>query len=187
QEEIEVYRNDFESSDLSFIENGLITSFNNSQVLGRYNNMGFVLSLNNLTKHNVLKLSFDLNIHDNWDGNLGPDIWQMRVDNDILLNTTFSNEHCPQFHCLPQSYPNNYPNSNNNPKAGAENIDLPGACQSAGRTFVTTTYKISKTILHNKKSFRLECKDMLKEAVADQLCDESWSIDNIQVKVVELD
>src|ERR1700757_3935684 len=80
-----VYTNDFESGNLTNIQNGVISKFNGSSVLGNYNcknNKGyFTLSLNNLPSHDLITISFDLYIHDTWDGNKtapdGPDIWQM--------------------------------------------------------------------------------------------------------------
>ncbi|RYX83878.1 hypothetical protein EON73_03635, partial [bacterium] len=131
--QVAVYQNNFENNNLTSIQNGTISQFNGSNVLGNYNNQNFTLSLKNLPVHDLVLVTFDLYIHDQWDGNqaapAGPDIWQMLVDGDIFINTTFSNAACGVgAFCPPQSYPNNYPNSNHNPKAGAYQTNLPGFC-----------------------------------------------------------
>src|ERR1700761_7098436 len=139
--EVVVYSNDFENGDLSKVTNGIITQYNGSAVLGQYNckaaNKGyFNVSLQNLPKHDLITITFDLYIHDSWDGNKpapdGPDIWEMIVDGSNYINTTFSNSTCGinEF-CAPQAYPMDYPNSYNNPKTGAYRTDLPGVCHLA--------------------------------------------------------
>nr|WP_068892638.1 hypothetical protein [Pedobacter panaciterrae] len=191
----EVYNNDFEQNNLVGISGGEIETFNNSKVLGRYNNGGFELSLTNLPEHDLIDISFDLYIHDSWEGNKpgqddveGPDIWQLLVNNTVYINTTFSNIVCqPGYFCDPQSYPANYPNYNNNPKSGVSNRNLPGACSMAGVIGGTSLYKISKQIRHSDKQLLLKCLDKLvQKNVADPKCDESWSIDNLKIKAIRL-
>lgn len=186
------YQNDFESQNLASIQNGIISQFNGSNVLGNFNNQNFVLSLNNLPGHDLVSITFDLYIHDQWEGNqaapAGPDIWQMLVDGDIFINTTFSNAACGvNVFCPPQSYPNNYPNNNHNPKAGAYQTNLPGFCSMKGIANYTTLYKISKTFTHTSNAISIECLDKLVQTdAADPKCDESWSVDNIVVKTIKL-
>ncbi len=191
-----VYFNDFESADLTNITGGTIDIFNGTHVLGRYNLGNFNLIVPNLPKHDVVQVSFDLYIHDTWDGNTldngyaGPDIWKFLIDGQTYINTTFSNSACPvnQF-CPPQSYPENYPNNNNNPKTGAFNINLPGACYLATNPQGTTQYKIFRQISHSKSTVQIQCLDSLVQKnipVGNRFCDESWSIDNLKVNVITL-
>jgi len=193
QEESVYYFNDFENLDLNEITNGSIVGFNGSRVLGRYNNGGFKLQLDNLPSHDMLEISFDLYLHDSWDGVLngdnlgGPDIWQMYIDGNIFIDAAFSNQDCPVQTCVSQSYPANYPNSNNAPKTGAYRRDLPGYCHLAGQIGGSSQYKIVKKIRHNGNLFTLECMDKLKQLNATSpICDESWSVDNIKVKLINL-
>lgn len=189
-----VYNNDFESGDVKNISNGTIDVFNGTHVLGRYNSDGFALTVSNLPKHDLVEISFDLYIHDTWDGNnvdngySGPDLWSMIVDGSSYIHTSFSNTDCPAgVFCTPQAYPNNYPNNNNNPKAGAFAINLPGACYWASKPNGTTQYKISKQISHSDKTLTLQCiGDLVQKNVADAKCDESWSVDNITIKAIAL-
>lgn len=192
--EQEIYFNDFESKNLSNINLGEIEVYNGTNVLGRYNSGGFDLQLNSLPKHKLVEISFDLYIHDSWDGNRtsggvdGPDIWKLMVDGNLYINTTFSNVYCDNSgFCPPQSYPQDYPNFNHNPKSGAINPNLPGVCSLKGQAGGTTLYKITKTIEHSKATLFLQCRDQLIQTnAADAKCDESWSIDNLRIKVINL-
>ncbi len=187
----EVYNNNFETNNLSNITDGVIQTYNGTNVLGRYNNGGFSLKLNELPKHDMITVSFDLYIHDSWDGNRnkpdGPDIWEMFGDDEKYISTTFSNTTCqPGYFCDPQSYPNTYPNNYNNPKTGAAMIDLPPACKATAPNG-TSMYRITKTFSHTDASFILKCMDKLRQYnEPDQKCDESWSVDNIIVKSIKL-
>jgi len=187
---VTVYNNDFETQDLTSISDGIVTQYNGSAVLGQYNNGGFLLTLN-LPKHDLVTISFDLYIHDTWDGNKqapdGPDIWQMIVNNNTYINTTFSNLDCVLGNfCSPQSYPFNYPNNYNNPKTGAYKSGLPGVCTNGGASS-TTQYKITKTFTHSKNVLTLQCLDKLIQTNSpDPKCDESWSVDNLTIKAITL-
>ena len=64
-----IYDNDFETNDLNEIDGGGFSIFNNSTVLGDFNNDGFTLHLNNVGDHEYIFVSFDLYIHGSWDGN----------------------------------------------------------------------------------------------------------------------
>lgn len=193
--ETTIYSNDFESANLNNISGGVVEAYNGTKVIGRYNTGGFTLNLSDLAKHDLVEISFDLYIHDNWDGNTlgidsvdGPDIWKMLVDGDTYINTTFSNSSCGSgVFCPPQSYPNNYPNFNHNPRTGSYNYNLPGVCSQAGNPYGTTLYKITKTINHTASTLSLQCLGQLvQKNVSDPKCDESWSVDNIQIKAIAL-
>jgi hypothetical protein len=186
-----VYNNDFESGDLSNIKGGLLGQFNGSKVLGQFNNGDFTLSVNNLPQHDLITVSFDLYIHDNWRGDLlpdGPEIWQMLIDGSPYINTTFSNLGClPGNLCPPQSYPANYPNRYNNPRAGAYRTDLPGVCSMKTVSNGTTMYKITKTFSHSGKTISLECLDKLDQKdYTNPTCEKSWSVDNIIIQAITL-
>lgn len=190
-QEVEVYYNDFEQKTLEGITGGEIFNYNGSYVLGNYNNGGFKLLIKDLPKHELVTISFDLLIHDSWDGNKrgidGPDIWQMYVDNESYINTSFSNDACynvGEAQCTAQSYPNNYPKNTNQPRKGAFKIGLPAVCHPTGST---SLYKITKTINHSKDKLTLECIDQLVQKNAENaLCDESWSVDNIKISTITL-
>jgi len=189
----EVYSNNFETNTLDKIQGGKLDIWLGNKVLGRYNNDGFSLQLSGLGEHTEVEVSFDLNIHDGWDGNvmgdatnrIGPDLWNMQIDGLEQMNTTFSNRACVFGYCFQQAYPQNYP-YHNDPRLGASNGNLPGFCipqTPAGGG--TALYKIKKRIFHKKSTFVLSCRDVLQDStVPDKLCEESWSIDNLVIKLI---
>lgn len=187
------YNNDFETGNLAGIKNGVISPFNGSKVLGNYNDGQFDLTISDLPTHDLIDVSFDLYIHDNWVGaqqfqnNSGPDIWQMKIDNKLYINTTFCNYSCIVGNfCPPQSFPADYPNQSYNPKSGASVTGLPGFCD-ANSEVGTTLYKIHKSISHSDKTLLIQCLDLLKsKGVADAKCNQSWSVDNIKVRAISI-
>lgn len=191
-----IYNNDFEQANLSEITGGWINTYNSSNVLGFYNDGGFKIKLADLAEHDLITVSFDLYIHDSWSGNSkgpigivdGPDIWEMKVDGEPYMRTTFSNtgDCAGGVFCLQQSYPNNFPFSFDI-KTGAYNKDLPGVCLLKDVIGGTTLYKIEKIIKHKKRDLLIEFKDELKQSNAtNPLCDESWSLDNLVIKTSSL-
>ena len=58
-----VYNNDFESGDLDAIDGAQLMTFNNTTVLGNYNNDGFTLNLNNIGTHDIIYITFDTAIY----------------------------------------------------------------------------------------------------------------------------
>jgi hypothetical protein len=192
---IEVYFNNFETGETLNIEGAKVFNYQNTKLLGNFNNSGFTLTLDKLPAHELVEISFDLYIHDSWDGNVasnnidGPDKWIMYVDNKTHIYTTFSNATCMQSICLPQAYPNNYPNHNNNPKTGAKIKNLPRIC-GIGYNHVTggtSIYSIKKIIAHNALNLNLQCEDQLIQTNAlNPLCDESWSVDNLKITLINI-
>lgn len=200
-----LYVNDFENNNLTEIDGGGISYYNNSNVLGDFNNDGFTIHLDNVIDHDYIFISFDLYIHGNWDGNSNrfddddrPDLWIIELNPDMQqinddyhkFETTFSNSPCWPDYCLRQSYPNIYPNVNN-PKTGFFEENLPKKCDGffGGPT---TLYKFEKTFRHNGNSIVLRIHDKLYQPNAidnfgnlQQKCDESWSIDNLKIRGVK--
>ena len=202
-----VYENDFESNDLINIDGGGLSLFNNTNVIGDFNNDGFTLHLDDIGDHEYIFVSFDLFIHGQWDGNLNgftendrADKWIMeyKPDMDLFKNkefdkfeTTFSNSPCFPNYCLLQSYPDSYP-SNNNPKTGSFKTDLEVKCPGNFFSGPTTLYKIEKGFRSNGDAIVLRFYDELyqpnaidKDGVPQQKCDESWSLDNLRVRVIK--
>jgi hypothetical protein len=194
-----IYNNDFESGDLISIDGAQLITFNNTNLLGNYNNDGFTLNLNNIGTHDLIYISFDLYIHDSWDGNFNnldpdqPDAWfvELRTDVDsdtsIPLNvweTSFSNSVCNPSFCLKQSYPNVFP-FDNSPREGSSRI-LPGFCSLASETDGTTMYSIQKGFEHSDNALLIRFYDELYQPnTNDEKCDESWSLDNLKVRIIK--
>ncbi len=202
-----VYQNDFENDDLTNIDGGGIIMFNKTKVIGNFNNDGFTLHLDNVGNHDYIFISFDLYIHGSWDGNFNgfpnndkPDKWimeykpEMDLFKDLEFDkfiTTFSNSPCWTNYCLKQSYPNTYP-SDNNPKTGSFETNLDRICQDSFFGGPSSMYKIEKGFRSNGNAIVLRFYDELyqpnaidKDGVPQEKCDESWSMDNIKIRVIK--
>jgi len=209
------YQNDFENSSFNEIDGAIISSYNNTNVIGDYNNGGFTLHLKDLPDHHYMYISFDLYIHGSWDGNKNgfseeihgfkdkPDLWIMELEPGIKdhsnldfkkFQTTFSNSPCFTNYCLRQSYPNTYPFSNS-PKKGAVKIGLKEHCITDGwNNQKTTLYKIEKGFNHNNNALIVRFYDQLFQPNAInskgetiEKCDESWSLDNLKIRLITYD
>lgn len=202
-----IYENDFESSDFNSIDGGDIMSYNNTNVIGDFNNDGFTLFLEDVGDHDYVFISFDLYIHGSWDGNFNgfsendkPDKWVMEFKPDMQLykdpssdhfTTTFSNSPCWSNYCLRQSYPEVYP-FENNPKTGSFKTNMAKVCKDSFFGDKTTLYQIEKGFKSSGNSVIVRFYDELyqpnaidKDGIPQQKCDESWSMDNIRVRAVK--
>ena len=201
-----IYENDFENLNFNNIDGGDIMSFNNTNVLGDFNNDGFTLFLEDVGDHDYVFISFDLYIHGSWDGNLNgfsendkPDKWVMEFKPDMQLykdpssdhfTTTFSNSPCWSNYCLKQSYPDTYP-FENNPKTGSFKSDLAKICTDSFFGTETTLYQIEKGFKSSGNGIVVRFYDELyqpnaidKDGIPQQKCDESWSLDNLKLRVI---
>lgn len=201
-----IFENDFETANLKNIDGANIINFNNSNVLGNYNNDGFIIHINEVPDHDYIFITFDLYIHGSWDGNANgfqnndkPDKWilELKPDMDLYADetitkyeTTFSNSPCWPNYCLKQSYPDRFP-TNNNPKTGVLIENLGEICDSSFFGGPTSLYKIEKTFKSSGKALVLKFYDELyqpnaidKDGNVQQKCDESWSIDNLKIRAV---
>lgn len=201
-----IYENNFEDQDLSNIDGGGFSLFNESTVLGDFNNDGFTLHLEDVGSHDYFFVSFDLYIHGSWDGNFNgfkendkPDKWIMEYLPEMDLfkdpefdkfETTFSNSPCWPNYCLRQSYPETYP-FENNPLTGSFETDLSSKCSDSFFGGPTSLYKIEKSIKSSGNAIVLRFYDELyqpnaidKDGIPQSKCDESWSIDNLKVRVI---
>lgn len=210
-----VYENDFEDGELENIDGGDILEYNGTKMIGNFNNDGFNIHLDNLGDHDYVFISFDLYIHGSWDGNFNgfsneihgfadkPDLWGMELRPDMNIyqdnyihrfETTFSNSPCFSNYCLRQSYPNKYP-FENNPKMGSFKVNLPENCFSDGwNNQKTSLYKIEKGFDHKGSALIIRFFDKLFQPNAIdyygnsiEKCDESWSMDNIKIRVISYD
>ena len=202
-----IYENTFENSNLEFIDGGEIKEYNNTNVLGDFNNDGFNLFLENIGDHDYVFVSFDLYIHGSWDGNFNgfsendkADKWIMEFNPDMKLHkdpssnnfiTTFSNSPCWSNYCLRQSYPEPFP-FENNPKTGSFKSNLDRLCVSNFFGGETSLYQIEKGFKSNGNSIVIRFYDELyqpnaidKDGIPQQKCDESWSLDNLRVRVIK--
>ena len=177
-----IYNNDFENENLSNIDGGTIMTYENTKVIGNFNNDGFTIHLDDIGDHDYVYVSFDLYIHGSWDGNFNgfnmkdhgfedkPDLWIMELRPEMnnhqnmdfhRFETTFSNSPCWSNYCLRQSYPNTFP-FENNPKRGADKVNLIENCTTDGwNNEKTTLYKVEKGFDHQGNAIVLRFYDEL--------------------------
>lgn len=181
-----VYSNDFSTLDLAGIENAKLFVFRGDTLLGFFNNEETTLRLNNLPGHNVVKVEVEILVHDSWDGNLddgvnGPDFWFMKVNDREVFRTTFSNSPCESLFCIRQSYPDHFLRQHF-PKSGAIQTNIPGLCLFGAFPNYTTRYRISQLVSHSGPSISITFGDELFQLDnPNPICDESWSINKIEV------
>ena len=189
ENQVQFYNNNFSKLDLANFENGRLFIWRNDTIAGYYNNEEVAVTLYDLPKHNYLKLSVELLIHDSWDGNWndgisGPDYWFMGIDSVDVIRTTFSNSPCVSSYCLYQSFPNDFFRQNT-PKTGAIETNMPSLC--LGSFTSTSRYRVERLIEHSKvDSIRFHMRDELKQTNSPSpKCDESWSIAKISILAIQ--
>ena len=185
-----VYNSNFNTGDKTGLDGAILYNYNGANVIGRYNNGGFSLNLANLPKHKAIQIEVVPYFHNSWDGNNnyggidGPDIWTMQVDGQELVNATFSNSPCNPLYCLFQSYPIKYAIVNNPPMTDAVKT-FEGTEDNCSGINTSTMYRIVKTIAHTSSTVTINFKDFLVQTnVPNPICDESWSMAGIVVKVI---
>lgn len=191
------YAYDFES-DYRNIDSVYISSFEGSKVIGPFNNDGFSFHFEDLPEHDYIRLRFELFIHDSWEGNTNNtqsdfpdhDAWFIELDpqeknpwDKIIFETTFSNGLCVPGWCYGQSYPNQYPFHN---EARIESVKSTfGRCLYKDSPIGTSIYRIDKVFPHTRNAFLFVLYDKLKQdAPFSPLCEESWSIDNLDITLL---
>lgn len=159
-----------------------ISEFNGSHVFGPFNNNLVLLQVSPLVSHNIVRIQFDLYIHGSWLGDhldpvSGiPDAWQIKIDQNPYLLTTFSNT------SFTQSYPGNYATAGAKFPAHSDAWGLlPGICATASQADGTTHYKFDYQTLHTSPSIEIALNDALQPAGSQ--CMKSWSIDNVVITV----
>ncbi len=187
-----VYNSNFNTGDTTGLEGAILYIYNGANVIGRYNNGGFTLNLANLPKHKAIQIEVVPYFHNSWDGNNnvggidGPDIWRMQADGEDLVNATFSNSPCNTLYCLAQSYPLKYGIVNYPPMTDAVKI-FEGTEDNCSGNNTSSMYRIVKTISHTKSALNLSFRDFLVQTnVPNPICDESWSMSSIVIKIINI-
>lgn len=187
-----VYNSNFNTGDQTGLDGAILYKYNGGNSIGRYNNGGFSLNLSNLPKHKAIQIEVVPYFHNSWDGNNnfggidGPDLWTMYADGQELVRSTFSNSPCEPLYCLFQSYPVRYSSVNNPPMTDAVKI-FEGTADNCSGINTSSMYRIVKTIPHNNSTLHLSFRDFLVQTnVPNPICDESWSMASIVVKVINL-
>jgi hypothetical protein len=158
----------------------MVRPFAGTNVIGNFNNTVLNLVIDNMPNHNMVYVSFDLYTHDKWEGNrVGlpgiVDVWNVRVNEEFHLSTTFSN-----IRSQPQSFPEWIGDSKNISRGNAIDTLLPGNCLWEAQPNGTSKYKIAFARPHTSSNFTLS----LNDALQGSYCEKSWSIDNILIEAI---
>lgn len=187
-------------SDYTNMDSVYVSEFDGDNVLGPFNNSGFSVHWEDLPKHDYVRLTFDLYIHDTWEGNSNNsgtglpdhDAWFIELDPQLNLKshervyfeTTFSNGPCEPGWCFGQSYPNEFP-FQHEAREGTAIKYLNGRCLYADSPFGSSMYRIDKIFPHTRNSIVIAFYDRLKQdAPFPPLCEESWSLDNLSISFI---
>jgi hypothetical protein len=159
----------------------IVRPFGGSNVCGMFNNTLFTLEVDDLPSHNMIYVGFDFYAHDGWEGNKVSsngivDVWNIRVNGEYQLSTTFSNTPAA-LQAYPEWIGTSIPNP---PKGNASDTLLYGFCLWDKLSNGTTKYRVVFSRPHTDRFFRMELNDALQGSP----CQKSWSVDNIQVKTI---
>ncbi|MCO6359510.1 hypothetical protein [Roseivirga pacifica] len=174
----------FHNADERYIE------FNGSRNLGQFERGGITLNLGGIPEHDYLRISFDLYIHDKWEGNgergNGEDVFIMNIDGATLYFSSIINTKCQTQECEGvQSFPDIIKTTTNPENAEVKNASLPGLCHYKGEIGGSKLIQIARKYPHATSDLKLRIAADIKDAGPD-LCYKSWSIDNLKVTSVEL-
>lgn len=190
-----IYFNDFENgldghSGLPVIDSlsdTRIEKVNGNSVLGRYGFDNFKLSLDNIDSYDFIEVSFDINIHDKWEGNgtpennMQPDIFIFNIYEFNILYSSFVNTGCQGKSCEGfQSYPENLGQTNPE-NADVINSNLRGACLLSDFQGGSKKFRYKKRFNQTGSSLEFTFGAQLTRVTKEDYCLKSWSIDNIEI------
>ncbi len=168
-----LYSSDFSAPapDLvNWSDKSLSTSPGGTKFLGEFTNDTVTLSLKSnadpIHLHDQLRISFDLYILKSWDGNSSPDRWQLIVDGQTIVDTTFSNVNGRQ------AFPQSYPDGNNAPRTGAVASNTLGYSY-----FGDAIYHFDLIVPHSANTATIQFKGLNLQSASD----ESWGLNNVRV------
>ncbi len=152
------------------------TPTGNRRFLGQLGNETASLSLASLPQHTQVTVAFDVYVIRSWDGNStqwGPDIFDVRAENGpVVTRTTFA------LQPLRQSWPGEYPGSDNAPGTGAAERNTLGYNFDGGP--MDAVFRVSKTIAHTGGALKLNFTVSGLELIVGN---ESWGLDNVAISV----
>ena len=198
-----VYTNDFENPDKVGKEwsstNVETTPRNGRHFLGNFTTDKLTFKLDDLPKHDFIRITIELYIMNTWDGNavfsprgsrIGPDAWKMELEGGIeLVNATFSNLdfNSPNIikEAQTQSYPSLLPGESHPARTGAAENNTLGfdwPVNGLGPQPVDSVYKMTFTLPHTAGSVQFNFAGAEGLQPAD---DECWGLDNVKVEALD--
>lgn len=126
-----------------------------------------IFTLTGLTSHSYMDIGFILAVIDSWDGLNGPDVFNVKVDGNIVFSSTYNNS------------------SSGEGYQGTREFFGQAAGFTEGPTYLDSAYSLAITgIPHTSPTATIEF--FASGAGWDGLTDESWAIDNLDVSVSDV-
>ncbi|OYU95266.1 MAG: hypothetical protein CFE21_13265 [Bacteroidetes bacterium B1(2017)] len=172
------YYQDFQSAPFGGWNSASSINFNATKMLGPFANDSVTYNYAGLPAHDSIIVTFDLYIHDTWDGDdaiAGKDYFRFKNGNTNLINATFSNNPASSQSYSASGLPGTYP-------AFTDGLSgLPRRCDNNGST---TKYTITKKMKHTSSNLDLSwVGELVDTADNSGKCAESWSLDNIKIDI----
>ncbi len=165
-----------------------VTPRSKDTFLGPFDAGQVTLKLDDLPKHRMVRLQFDLFVMNSWDGTTdsygGPDIWEFGfVDQRPLIYTTFNLSGLVQPENTDrQSFPDRYPHARHAFCTGALKVGQLGYqyfSQTPGK-FHDAVYRFELIVPHESETISLQWKSHSKEHQGN----EPWGLDNVSISVL---
>jgi hypothetical protein len=188
-----IYDNDFETPpgpEWACFSGRDTTPAGARQYLGQLGNQTACLDLKGLAPHTQVMVSFDVYLIRSWNGNrtgggglldpdpdpeadpvIGPDRWQVTADGLLRLDTSFANKPTHD-----QSYPSAFGLGSFPPTTQANEVNTLGYLFNSAP--MDSVYRVTLSFPHSANSLLLNFTGSGLQA----LDNESWGLDNIQVK-----
>lgn len=165
------------------------TPTGNRRFLGPFEVEDVTLSLSILKPHSHVSIAFDLFVIGTWDGNgeacCGPDIWKFSLltpsGEQVILQTTFSNDDFPFDEGFNQSFPGQYPGSSSfHGLTGSIEKSLFGYPDQSGYIGVgDSVYRLKFLIPHTLPSITFQFSRLPRNLPFED--NEPWGLDNVEV------
>jgi len=153
----------------------ITTAPNGEKFLGQFMDHAVYLTLNNLSPHSYIRLTFDFYAIYSWDGNKsdqGPDKWQVSVEGDqTLLLTTFGS-----LEPVRQAFPGQWQTGDYPGLTGASDRNLGYDIGHNGDAI----YQMSFVFAHSSDTITIVFDGNLNNN--GTLLDENWGLDNVKVE-----
>jgi hypothetical protein len=123
-----------------------------------------IFSLTGLTSHSYMDISFLLAVIDSWDGLNGPDVFNVRVDGNLVFSKGYTNF------------------VEGEPYSGTREFFRQAAGFTEGDSYMDSAYSLAITgIAHTAPTATIEF--FASGAGWQGLTDESWAIDNLDISI----
>jgi len=175
-----IFSNDFETGAGPELSASKVSRTPNkaSSYLGPFSTQKLWTRLTNLPEHTHIELSFDLLAIASLDGNLGPDVFTLAIeDGPELCHASIGNLVSPTRH---QSFPDQFPFSRYPMQTGATRTESLGFSWSGAP--MDATYEFTFLFPHNDKSLGV----LLDSGKLQDVHDEAWGVDNIIIKAITM-